>query len=362
MKNKLTFIFLLFVITSCSKLNDPKIGLNLGTDSSMYLSEISKLEQNGILSDKENESYIYYLKLKNSSIKTEMSINSDGYGGDNLRLISINLLGDTSYSAYTKDGKAIFKPHFIRAFGPRKISEVKNIYNYFLNYYGEPTKILNKQNMPSYGSLKEALESNDSFDLDLDKTIWEKENYYIEFITDYPVYDEYFKDSVYNKAFILFKTSNYENELAVLKENVRKTLKPNDLIKIENIKKPTFKILGNSYPYDREINVRFGRINRTGIEETRGITDIKFDIIFKTKFDEHICTIPNCIFAFEKPIKPFGENVLVNFSGFSYSSKYISGKDMNYEVLRSYLQKDIDFKVEADIKSVVFEDEEVLNM
>ena len=50
-----------------------------------------------MLKNKKYGSYVYYLKLENNSIKTEISFNSDGYDNSKLRIISINLLGDTAY-------------------------------------------------------------------------------------------------------------------------------------------------------------------------------------------------------------------------------------------------------------------------
>ena len=199
----------------------------------------------------------------------------------------------------------------------------------------------------------------------MDTTIWIEDNYNILFLTGKPDYDEYYKDTVYKDAEIIFKTNNYDNELAVIRENIRKGFKPNDLIKIESFRKPTFNYLTRSYPYDKEIVIEFRQFRRTGSEEPRGITDVKFNVIFKTKFNEIICTIPDCIYTFNRPIKCTATATTTHLnlygSGYAYSFKYNSGNALGYDLLNSYMKSNIDFKTEADIISIVFEDDEVLN-
>lgn len=353
------FIFLLFLSSCNSKMDNPLMNFQMGEDEDIWKAKIEQNVNEGFLTQQfeDDTRYRYYFTKAGDSIFADVHFNPDGYDFGKLRSVKFDLRGDTAY--YTREKK------YIRSFGRRDIKTVDKLLDWFIKYYGPPT-----DSIPHLPAIITNTFPGDTFIRAYDifdkpgTLIWEKENYRMAFYRSkkFSPIDDSTSDNFYLTAYILYQIKSYEEELKKITEAIRLNFTPQDLVRI-NIGLPMWENLNNKdyWGYDYEFKINVNSFRRIGDEEIRSITDVQFDIILSDTFEKEICRIPDVKFESKTPIELYKKSDPI--IGFTHTIQYSSRSN---EKLSSVLEKARKFnknnklKVHAEVTAVVFEDGEVL--
>lgn len=367
--NKIVLI-LMVLIFGCKNNNDPF--RDISPNNIKHDEFESQMLNKGVFKEPNKDSTLfrYYISSKNMTYPVEIAFNTDNYNFGGLRNIYINLNGDTIYES---------KRTFLRASGSRLKKEVDEIYDIYCNWYGKPDTILNEyplkkndntsKDFSFYDLVRESMEKElnelpvDSSATPSRTVIWNREDFELSFYIPFPVISSHLDSSwVYNHAEINYKSMNYDIVLNKIKDSIRKTFTPKDLI-VMDINNPKWSVINSqTFPYyDSKFEFTVVSVFRKDREEPRGITGVRFDIVISDVFNKELCRIENLTYEPQHPIMNKENGDLYSIVPFSYITKYLkkSTKSYNFEKAKNYSYRN-KVKVFADIKSVVFDDGGVL--
>ena len=349
---------MLTALCSCKNKADYFSSVNFGQDNAKDF--IIKELKNKIFAkpDKDSASFSYFIKNNSNGFKVEVIVNPDGYKFGKIRQIKLNLGGDSSYNF----GK---KPIFSRAFGPRLKSDVDKIYYLYEEWYGKPDSATTKY------KYKFDLSSN-TINREIDSSVppgkvvyWHTKNYHLIFDLPIPEKNSHF-DSAYTYdgyfTTVTYEMNNYNTIIQSIRDSIRKTLKPKDIISIEAWQ-PLWSTLNNNYfEGNTKFSINLSEIKRIDREEPRSVTGIKFDIVLYDKFGEKLYTIKDVEYEPKEPLwSTYGG--LTTYSGdpITYSWKYNSSNInmAGLEKTRLYPNQN-SINAKAEIKAIVFDDGFVL--
>ncbi|SHG71238.1 hypothetical protein SAMN05443144_1497 [Fodinibius roseus] len=357
----LLFLISVSILTTCVKKEtaDPIRGFELGSPEKIWKNHADSLEEIGILEEKdlgytnfysEDSTQSYYMQLGDGidSLKVEFTPNYDGFYIGKLRSIDIDLIQDTSIVEKSDTVK------YKKTFPATRKEEIDNIFRYFNDYYGDPTKSeieLKETGIKYYMSLGE--DRKDS--INILKSTWDQGGYKILFERNEPITIPDLDGEFYIEAYITYKSNRYNQELDSLKDSIRKQLTPDDIIEFQDWSNPEFEDISR---YKKSMRVSYGYIVRTDQVEPRRVTDVKFDIIIENVFGEELSRIEDCVFNFATPLRRNSQ--LKNNSIFpnSYKKEYDIRYDNSLEIARKY---EGEYRVSTDIKKIVFDDGKVLS-
>jgi hypothetical protein len=185
--------------------------------------------------------------------------------------------------------------------------------------------------------------------------IWHLDNYYIEFNRKKDKTDTLY----YTDAFIRYVSNSAKDEIISISDSIRKTLKPHDMLHI-GLKYPSWKET-NKYYYDKEFTLKITDIHRKDIEEPRAITDVKYHIVFKDRFNDEICKYENLKLNLTNPVKPHNGLYDSNNNDFTFTYKYNSNSSKFKDLDRLQNLKSSEYKILADIVSIILDDGTVID-
>lgn len=359
---KIIALLLLISVFSCKR-KDPFSSINYGKAN--YQETVSELTEKGLITMSSNDSSRFYsnINVGNVELPIVLYFNSDSYNFGSVRSLYVNLSGDSIYDFADS-------VYFSRGLGPRLYSEVESIYKKYEQWYGKPDSIsidypLKK---PKSGlTLGEIMRQSfqperlDSSAIPGKTVYWKGLNYNLEFQYSIP-YVEARRDSMMyvKNPSIEYSMIDYDKRLEAIRDSIRETFSPEDLISME-VYNPKWN--ENPYNYPNTFSIEVGRVMRIDKEENRGVVAIKFDLIFRDLFKKEITRLNDVIFEPKSPLMN-GSRGFIEYAAFPsvYSWRYNNSTEQGREI--SYLKEykaSNQINIEYEIKSIVFDDGSVLN-
>ena len=375
------FTIIIFVsavlLTACQSNNDPFKRVPLGQEAKVAF--FKRMMDSKILSDpdKDSSDYRYTIRDKSFSFPCYVNANPDEYKFGKLKQLEqleVNLCGDSVYEAF---GTEMKPPMFQRGGGPRRKKEVDKVFDLYKKWYGKPDSIHYGRDSRNIGTeIKWIMDSISTRGLTRPKTekksplsdslnflggdvVWKQSNRLVIFVLPPPYKEKYFKmDSAYSKVKIIYQNTDFQKTVATIRDSVRKTLKPNNIVTVD-ISKPKWTALtSQSYSdYDYQLAVEWYFPKRIDREEPKAVTAIRFDIILSDKFGEELCRLPDQTYECKEPLRQDAFRFGSMISGIKYHIS--SEKSIPFEKARRYSENN-SIVCRADIKSIVFDDGTVL--
>ena len=373
MKSVFYFILILptYILTGCSNTNNfsDDFGLEIGMQNSSWKDQIEKLKkENGFSIDKSDSTTLRgFYTIGDKKIPVSLMPNHYSYQFGNLRELFIEFaprltvfVGSTPPD--TKCNRIL----------------VDSVFYYLKETYGQPDSVSNpraltvaeyskivKSNKPK--SFQEwATEGSGYFGNSEESkyrcsiAIWKLKDYQIIIERNYPFNRN--DSSFYFSASIEYISNTLETEEKILRDSIRKTLKPQHLIYMD-IKQPIWNsINGSVNEYSCTIGV--GNFRRTMEEETRCVTSFKYEVILLDTYNDTLYVLKDLEYPTHYDsgvslcMSSYGQaNVLLTITPYTiqyYSnSEYSQGLEKGRNNFRQV-------KTTYSIKAVVFEDGTVL--
>lgn len=360
-------IFITLSLLACKqKMKEPPLTELIGLNETRWKEQVKLLTNENMLFNKwdvENfedfHQYQTYFINGKDSLKTELTINDGSYYFGKLRSLVFSLKKD-SIVEYGGGYKSYIRDHY-----PRNKKEVDKLLDWFVKLYGKPSDTIsnlivetsNSSNMNSKDSILDwedidqiIKEMERSYTPQSIKYLWEKEKFNIEFYKEFTS-----QDTVnYDNAYIKYLVKDFTDEVERISDSIRITLQPQDLIKID-FEYPQWDEIT---PFLKTFQIQTSIISRDGIEETRGITAFKFDLVILDKFNEEVYRLTDIKVNLIQTLFPYSIPVLINNQIISLKyNPYVQ----TFSKLENARKNNSKLKFRSEIKSVVFEDGEVLN-
>jgi hypothetical protein len=292
-----------------------------------YLSNPTRTLTKGLDYQNGFKKFLYDLNLDEVH-PVKLLINPDGYYSNELRLVKLDFTIDSVITSSDGD-------KYVTNIGI-KSTNLDEIHKYLSSYYGIPDSSLIIKNIQEKDSLK--------------VSIWDKGNYQLKCIND--TKREGNNKYYHTIADCSYQISSYQEELRKVKNEIRKNLTPDDLLKIVT-SGPFFKIEGR---FGYEFNVR--NVIRNGIEEPRGIKSVRFKILVINKFNEKVFELDNKVLDFYPPLDKNNWNMdSYYFDKYGWDSDYrVSFTLVEGEKAEKLKYEFAGAKVKTEIEKVLFED------
>ncbi|MGO2102092.1 MAG: hypothetical protein ACTH3E_03500 [Psychroflexus halocasei] len=362
-KSFILFIGILYALISCDikdpKLENPLMDFELNESNASWNNKLNRHQgkELGILDDNFYDRYEYYFKKGDDSIFSILKINIDGYDFGNLRSMKFHIITDSTYnSTRTVD-----------------TSTVNKIENWLIDYYGVPDDTLRPGEYDSEKLIDMVRELNDKdpnkygydfYDIGFDVGYrWNKENFELTFNKGSRPSIGYNKklEGQYKNTHITYTVKEYDKVMKKIADSVRLTLEPNDLVNFKTPYKPVLEKLRYDR-HDYKISFKTRSIYRTGREELRGVKKILTDFVVIDEFENESLRLSD--YSFDLSDSPIEISGWTKDRGYEVTAKFnitntAEGRKQK-KFIRMYNEDRSRFKIKADIKAVVFEDDEVL--
>ncbi|MCB6089488.1 hypothetical protein [Flavobacterium psychrophilum] len=365
---KTIIICILILFISCSKNKDPFIDVEFGKITEKEFIKTMKLKKVIIQDEKDTTDVTYFLNASGKIFPVQIFINDYHLGS--LRKIKFNIGTETKEYDYVCKGC-----------GPISIDDVDIIYNYYLEQYGKPDSLVEKNKYSYSGDIRErAYKINTKQPPTLDKTIpkskravWVENNFILTMTIPFPTKNEskggkfYYNMPYTNEGdvSINYEMKNYQEEFKRILDSIRLSLKPNDILRL-NVDNPTWQNLNST---NSRLEIKLGEITRKDIEEPKRIKAFKYDIVITDSFDEELYRFENRTYDIANPqsyleSRPSEEQIgqvlfidanmlfRLNYNNFSEQGRIL-------EHIRN-LTNTNKVKVKAEIKKILYEDNSIL--
>lgn len=330
------------LLSSCnSNIENPMLDFKIGESSEQWKEKVSINLEKGKITDEYYDTYRYYFRNGKDSIYSDVEFNSDGYKFEKLRIINYNLKADkkTKYSGT------------VRSFYPRKKIVIDELFSWFIELYGTPNDtILNYGKQFNFKNKTKSLQSINYR--------WKKEQFDIDFFLETRfIFNDSLEKEYYSNSSIVFKSKSYKSDLEVIKDSIRNTLGPNDIVKV-NFKNLIWESKGNNN-YNFTIVIEY--IYRGDYEEPRSVTNIEFDLIITDIFENEITRLSGIRLQLNPVLKQKKRTdiflTIENSFNLDYNyNAYSSNIDViNIEKARKEKIK-LGIKYFAIVKSIIFDD------
>lgn len=353
----LLIVLVSIIFISCEQNNDHFSSVKFGQCNAQQF--IFQEQEKKLLLEpgRTSNSFRYFLTEGSTSFPVEVCINPDYYDFGTVRQIEILLGGDSIYKENIT--------FYARALGPRLKQEADSIYDLYTKWYGSPDSVT------IHHVYKDGIEAVN--DTNIHRAIdplapagktafWQMPNFKLTFDLPIPTKNQ-FLDSAYTyhwTASILYEVNEYDNIIKLIRDSIKQTLRPNDIISIQ-ASRPKWINISDNY-YDTQIEISITDISRLGKEEPRLVTGIRFDIILSDIFDDELCRMEDFTFELPDPLWITNSGVSNGLSGpYTYTKNYYSLSDefIDFETARRYATQN-SIKTKVDVKAVVFNDGNVL--
>jgi hypothetical protein len=370
-KSFFAFLCFLPLIISCSSEDEYTLGLKLGSSEESWDNRLSDLLKSGVL--KENKygwlrggilcgsdslPVVYKINLPYPSSNRAIYSDDSLYQKGALRSIEIDLRGDSICEfVYKQDeignnipGTAKIEKFAALNYSPCYKSKIDKIRNDLIVRFGRPHKsdtasLYNSPNSSQAVIYPEKTDVTDS---------WELDKFDMEFHRRAPFYSECYNDTMYPAAHIVFKMKGHDDALNSIKKSIKDKFRPNDLIDIK-FTSPSISSVGNGMYI---LEQPFKSVRRKGPEEDRGITGVKFDIVYQNNFKEEILRIDNCIYEIKQGLFP--SDAISSFGSLGNYKIYCrQGEQLNYLMNNIKEFPSSRLSIRIDVRKIVFTDGEV---
>lgn len=373
MKRILTLCVSILLI-SCSKNPDPFSEIEFGKISKNQFVKLMKSEKVLIPDEKDTTYLRYFLNTNDKKFPIIVYINEErwleNYNFGKLRKIEFNIGPDTNENEYVCKGC-----------GPISKDDVDLIYNYYLEQYGKPDSLVEKNKYRYSKDLSKMFEEiTHNKPSILDKTIpksrkavWMKNNFKLIINIPHPTKNEskggefYYNmpNSEEGDVSITYEMKNYKQEFNRILDSIRLSLKPNDILSL-NIDKPTWYNLNSN---NSRFELTLGEIRRKDREEPKRIKGFKYDIIITDSFNEELYRFENRTFDINnsqsylesRPNKGQVGQVMFIDANMTFYVNYnnLSEQGRKLEHIRNLINTN-KVKYKADIKKILYEDNSIL--
>lgn len=335
-------ILFLLVLTSCGSNDEPAfLKLQLGSSEKDWKGKLISFKQNGEITSDDSTNFVCKIinKENEDTLFLDFYPNNDGYFEGNLRSLKVWLMRSDTLGMI-----------------PIKLSEVYQLYRSIEDKYGKPDSLRIftlkslKNPPPDYSIEKDSIIKNGLH------AYWNNDKVHIRFYA--PASDD---DIGKCQRFseIIISSQNAEQEKSVIKERIRKSLLPKDLL-TWTVETPYW-TESSEYIRDRKMNYIISNVRRIGREEPRTITAAKFDFICLNAFKEELFRIQDVEITFAQPLWISDEGTTFTNTDLKYtaSTQYASfnSKFNGFERARDNPDN---FKYKAIPTIVVFDDGTVL--
>jgi hypothetical protein len=307
---RLLLLSIITLLSSCTHRNDPTLGFTIGIPEKQWNGKINEFIKDTILKKGiyRDDSIIYKYQWNTSQgiIPAYITFNHSGnedYLQGNLRSILILFNSDTTPGF--RNGDFVMEKFYNPGHGIIKLSEIDKILKELTFNYGQPDSIILDQYSKNKPSLKK-YDVTSPYDPNVGDTtrgyyLWRKQNERIEFEYKGIIKQKTYHYRYANYAYLQIRAKDYKEEIHKIIEDVRKELRPNDLIKLK-LAPPILLSQDKNLSY-RIIQLRFYRLDRLRIEEPRGIKSIKFDALFSNQFGDTILSYQGIISSWDYDLK-----------------------------------------------------------
>jgi len=210
---------------------------------------------------------------------------------------------------------------------------------------------------------KEDINKVDSSRIPQKTVFWHKENFDLSFHLPFPEKEPHLDSAlVYNFAYINYKTVDYDNEISRIRDSIKKTLTPKDIINIRARNPEWSTLKKQSYSdYDSKFEVELDNIKRKDFEEERGVSSVRFDIVISDSFNKELYRIKDITYESNEPLMNGSSGLIKYGTPIISFTKYrkTSNDAKGLEDARIYASQN-KIKVNTDIKAVVFTEGSVL--
>jgi hypothetical protein len=357
------------LLISCSKNPDPFSEIEFGKISKNQYVKLMKSEKVLIPDEKDTTYLRYFLNTNDKKFPIIVYINEErwleNYNFGKLRKIEFNIGPDTNENESD-----------CRGCGPISKDDVDLIYNYYLEQYGKPDSLVEK-NKYTYGGdkykdrLQKALDEINHTNPQIDKTvpkskraIWMKNNFKLIIDIPHPTKDEskggkfYYnmRNSEKGDVSITYEMKNYKEEFNRIFDSIRLSLKPNDIIDL-HLKNPNWYTLNTN---NSKLVIEIGQVFRKGKEEPKRVKGFKYDIVFTNSFDEELYRFKNRTFDIDNEQNYLEALAFIDLQmTFNVDYNNFSEQGEKLENLKNFIKSN-KVKIRADIKKVLYEDNTIL--
>ena len=328
-------IHLLAVVTisssACKQQNKSTFGFTIGSPSKEWSKNVKDKLSTGLLnagemSDTSIHNYKAVFNTDGYAIPVTLELNNGRY--NNEELLNIDL-------SYNVDSIAGVAPN-----GDTIVVDSKSKFASLL-----------KAIESEYGVSDSSSRKNGSYH-------WKKKDFNITLTKGYELPSDSLSAPPHIRPTLWVSAVNADQKMRVIKDAMRKSLKPKQMVKL-TLLKPIVKRKDGKL----EFNITYGVLQRTYNEEYRAIKGIKIDLVYRNGFNDIIYANSNLEVYWGFNLMP-GNTLNTNF----YSNgmqvllqSIVSYRNTDYSALVKLLDYSGEIKSEVRIKAVVFEDGEVLN-
>ncbi|MBB5441044.1 hypothetical protein HDC92_004748 [Pedobacter sp. AK017] len=325
------FAATVLLVSACNSQEEPSLGFSIGSTSKDWNSHLDKLLSKGVLkpvkiTDTNVRSYSFDISSDGYQFPTTIEFNGGRY--HTTKLINMELVVNIdSIGGLAPNGDTILV---------NSKSKFSSLLRTLERQYGKSTT--NKEEMVHYWK-------KDGFTISLnDGGVW--------------LVDSLAAPARFSPV-LSYKSENFVDELFAVTEDVRKQLKPEQMIDL-SLLPPIIRTRANG---DFEFNIPYKRLRRVDNEEHRGIKGMKLDVSYRNAFSDVLWRMDDLEVYWGYSLQPKGdyqspgslEGKLILLTGI------VSRMNKEYRNVRNLFDYRGEIKPEFKIKSVVFEDGQVLN-
>ncbi len=361
-------IFSVLIVTtalclSCNKITDIFSEVKFGEISQLNFEK--EMLQNKIFNkNKDSLGFTFHMQVDTLKLPVSIYTNNDNFYTfgkfGKLRNLSIDL---TDYESRKSDFGDFFET---LPTGMSK-SNVDKIYQKYVLNYGEPDSLIEKDEYDKDFMPKGLVIPKSK------KAVWLTKNFKLTFNMPFPNtakdknYEYYYGRDFGEKASINYEMYNYKEECDRIRDSIRKTYQPNDIVKMVAYKPEwvTINEIHNGHRYNTMFKITCGRLERKDVLDPRRVKAIRYEIVITDLFKKELYRITDLTYELKNPLNPiYNSGGLVEVydsnqnPGITYSAKF-NEKNEKLENLKKYNFSN-SVKCNVDIKSIVFDDGDIL--
>ncbi len=349
---------------SCNKITDIFSEVKFGEISQINF-EKEMLQNKIFKKNKDSLGFTFYMQVDSLKLPTTVYLNNDTFYTfgkfGKLRNLSIVL---SIYESRKDD----FGDFFSTLPTGMSKTNVDKIYQKYVLNYGEPDSLIEKDKyekefMPPGLVIPKSK-----------KAVWFTKKFKLTFNMPFPNtakdknYEYYYGRDFGEEASINYEMYNYKEECERIRDSIRKTYRPNDIVKMAAYQPVWVKIneIHNGHLYNTMLKITFGKLERKDMLDHRRVKAIRYDIVITDLFKKELYRITDLTHQLKNPLEPiYNSGGLVKIydsnehSGIEYTVKFNNQQDEKLENLKKYNFFN-SVKCTIDIKFIVFDDGDIL--
>jgi len=277
---------------------------------------------------------LHYLTLGDDSISVEFDINEKRKFG-RLRSIDIVIRGDRPKDNDCPKGTGAIRLPILPDYAVTKRS-VQGVISLLKEIYGNPKNVKDYADGPSILS-------------------WAQPHYSVKFQSNKFIYDSCYNDSITYTARIEIRSNEYDRLLSEDLKKYRLKHRLTEIVKV-GLQPPKFEIVSGAYNSSVNLIQTYYEIAHLGYGYDENVSSIKFDVEYKSKFQERVLIVRNVTYNFSEGLEP---NKAILPYGIGFKIKLSSDEVQNcrpyFETTNSWL------RAEAINLKILFSNGEVFN-